>query len=91
MRLVCDVTHVGIRFSGLAVLARSRACALTSDTFQFQREATGGPKWLTTTAYAILAAIVATWLALTWWALRRAEPERPRREPTPRGAVPAAA
>ena len=74
-----------------AILARSRAGALTSDTFQLQREATGGPKWLTTTADAILAAIVATWLALTCWALRRAEPERPRRAPAPRRAVPAAA
>jgi hypothetical protein len=74
-----------------AVPAHSRAGAMTSDTFQLQREATGGPKWLTTTAYAILAAIVATWLALTCWALRRAEPDRPRRAKAPRAAVPAAA
>ena len=55
---------------------------LTSDTFLLQREATGGPKWLTSTAYLVLATIVAAWLALTCWALRRAQP---------RGAVLAAA
>ena len=57
-----------------AVLPRSRSGAMTSDTFQLQREATGGPRWLTSTAYVILASIVASWLALTAWALRRAQP-----------------
>jgi hypothetical protein len=57
-----------------AVPPQSRSGPMTSDTFQLQREATGGPKWLTSTAYLILAAIVATWLALTCWALRRAQP-----------------
>jgi hypothetical protein len=57
-----------------AVPPRSRSGAMTSDTFQLQREATGGPTWLTSTAYLILAGIVASWLALTSWALRRAQP-----------------
>ncbi len=57
-----------------AVPPRSRSGAMTSDTFQLQREATGGPRWLTSIAYAILASIVASWLALTAWALRRAQP-----------------
>jgi hypothetical protein len=57
-----------------AVPPRSRAGVMTSDTFQLQREATGGPRWLTSTAYLILASIVASWLALTAWALRRAQP-----------------
>ena len=57
-----------------AVPPRSRSGPMTSDTFQLQREATGGPKWLTSTAYVILASIVASWLALTAWALRRAQP-----------------
>jgi hypothetical protein len=67
-----------------AVPPQGRSGPMTSDTFQLQREATGGPKWLTTTAYAILAAIVAVWVALTAWALRQAEPERASRAPTPR-------
>jgi hypothetical protein len=57
-----------------AVPPQARSGAMTSDTFQLQREATGGPTWLTSTAYLILAAIVASWLALTSWALRRAQP-----------------
>jgi hypothetical protein len=51
----------------------ARKSAMTSDTFQLQREATGGPRWLTGIAY-VLASIVASWLALTAWALRRAQP-----------------
>jgi hypothetical protein len=57
-----------------AVPPHSRSGAMTSDTFQLQREATGGPRWLTSTAYLILASIVASWLALAAWALRRAQP-----------------
>jgi hypothetical protein len=48
---------------------------MTSDTYQLQREATGGPTWLTTLAYAILGGIVALWIALTAWNLRRIEPD----------------
>jgi hypothetical protein len=51
-----------------------RGGPMTSDTYQLQREATGGPGWLTTIAYAILAAIVALWVGLTAWNLRRIEP-----------------
>ena len=51
-----------------------RSGVLTSDTFLLQREATGGPAWLQTAAYAVLAAIVAVWLALVAWALGLAEP-----------------
>jgi hypothetical protein len=51
-----------------------RSGPLTSDTFQLQREARGGPRWLTTLAYALLAAIVAGWVALTGWSLRQGEP-----------------
>jgi hypothetical protein len=54
----------------------ARAGAMPADTFLLQREATGGPGWLEATAYAALAAIVAVWLALVAWALRRAEPPR---------------
>jgi hypothetical protein len=50
---------------------------MVADTFLLQREATGGPGWLTSTAYVVLAAIVATWLVLLAWALRLAEPPRP--------------
>jgi hypothetical protein len=50
-----------------------RSGPLTSDTFQLQREARGGPRWLTTLAYALLAAIVAGWVALTAWSLRQGE------------------
>jgi hypothetical protein len=57
-----------------AVPPHSRSGPMTSDTFQLQREATGGPRWLTSTAYLVLASIVAAWLALTCWALRRAQP-----------------
>jgi len=60
-----------------AIPPRSRSGPMTSDTFQLQREATGGPTWLTSTAYLILASIVASWLALTSWALRRAQPVSP--------------
>src|SRR5919204_2379221 len=63
---------------GVPVAARSGP--MTADTFLLQREARGGPGWLTTTAYAVLAAIVAVWLALLTWALRMAEP-RGREEP----------
>ena len=58
---------------GVPVAARSGP--MTSDTFILQREARGGPRWLTTTAYAVLAVIVAIWLGLLTWALRLAEPD----------------
>jgi hypothetical protein len=57
---------------GVPVAARSGP--MTSDTFILQREARGGPKWLTTTAYVVLAVIVAIWLVLLTWALGLAEP-----------------
>jgi hypothetical protein len=57
---------------GVPVGARSGA--MTSDTFLLQREATGGPGWLEAVAYAVLAAVVAIWLALVAWALGLAEP-----------------
>ena len=57
---------------GIPVAARSGP--MTADTFILQREARGGPRWLTTTAYAVLAAFVAIWLALLTWALGLAEP-----------------
>jgi hypothetical protein len=60
---------------GVPVAARSGP--MVADTFLLQREATGGPGWLTSSAYALLAAIVATWLVLLAWALRLAEPPRP--------------
>jgi AcrR family transcriptional regulator len=56
---------------GIPVAARSGP--MVADTFLLQREARGGPAWLTTTAYAILAAIVAVWLGL----LVGARPRRP--------------
>jgi hypothetical protein len=67
---------------GVAVAARSATMA--SDTFILQREARGGPAWLTTTAYVVLAIVVAVWLALLAWALGLAEP---RRQPRPRATV----
>jgi hypothetical protein len=57
---------------GVPVAARSGP--MTADTFILQREARGGPAWLTTTACAVLAVIVAIWLALLTWALGLAEP-----------------
>jgi len=57
---------------GVPVAARSGP--MVADTFLLQREARGGPGWLTTTAYAVLAAIVAVWLGLLTWALGLAEP-----------------
>ena len=60
-----------------AVAPRPRSGPMVADTFLLQREAKGGPGWLTSTAYALLAAIVATWLVLLAWALRLAEPPRP--------------
>jgi hypothetical protein len=48
--------------SGVPVAARSEP--MVADTFLLQREARGGPGWLTTMAYAVLAAIVAIWLGL---------------------------
>jgi hypothetical protein len=65
------------RRTGVPVAARSGA--MTSDTFLLQREATGGPGWLEAVAYAMLAAIVAVWLALVAWALGLAEPRDPVR------------
>ncbi len=61
-----------------------RAGAMQADTFILQREARGGPAWLTTTAYVVLAIIVAIWLALLSWALGLAEPRGPAR---PRATV----
>jgi hypothetical protein len=52
---------------------RARSGALVSETFLLQREARGGPAWLELTAYALLAVIVAVWVALIAWALRAAE------------------
>jgi hypothetical protein len=57
---------------GVPVAARSGP--MVADTFLLQREARGGSGWLTTTAYAVLAAIVAIWLGLLTWALGLAEP-----------------
>jgi hypothetical protein len=62
---------------GIPVAARSGP--MVADTYLLQREARGGPAWLTTTAYAVLAAIVAVWLALLTWALGLAEPRAPAR------------
>jgi hypothetical protein len=65
------------------VPARPRSGAMQADTFILQREARGGPAWLTTTAYTILGIVVAVWLALLAWALGLAEPGRqPRRRAT---------
>jgi hypothetical protein len=65
------------------VPVRPRAGAMQADTFILQREARGGPAWLTTTAYAVLGIVVAIWLALLAWALGLAEPGRhPRRRAT---------
>jgi hypothetical protein len=58
--------------AGVPVAARSGV--MTADTFLLQREATGGPGWLQAVAYAVLAAMVAVWLALVAWALGLAEP-----------------
>jgi hypothetical protein len=63
-----------------AVPAAPRSGALTADTFLLQREATGGPGWLRAAAYAVVAAVVAVWLALVAWALGLAEPARAARE-----------
>jgi hypothetical protein len=57
---------------GIPVAKRSGP--MTADTYILQREARGGPRWLTTTAYAVLALFVAIWLALLTWALGLAEP-----------------
>jgi hypothetical protein len=67
---------------GVPVAARSGP--MVSDTFILQREARGGAAWLTTTAYAILATVVAVWLGLLAWALGLAEP---RRQPRQRATV----
>jgi hypothetical protein len=66
------------------VPARPRSGAMQADTFILQREARGGPAWLTTTAYAILGIVVAVWLGLLAWALGLAEP---RRQPRQRATV----
>ena len=69
--------------AGVPVAPRSGP--MQSDTFILQREARGGPAWLTTTAYAVLAIVVAVWLGLLAWALGLAEPRRqPRRRATVR-------
>ena len=41
----------------------------------------GGPGWLTTTAYAVLAIVVAVWRGQPAWALGLAEPRREPRRP----------
>jgi hypothetical protein len=65
------------------VPARPRSGAMRADTFILQREARGGPTWLTTAAYAVLGVVVAVWLGLLTWALGLAEPRRqPRRRAT---------
>jgi hypothetical protein len=65
------------------VPVRARAGLMAADTFILQREARGGPAWLTTTAYAVLGIVVAVWLGLLAWALGLAEPGRhPRRRAT---------
>jgi hypothetical protein len=66
------------------VPARPRSGAMQADTFILQREARGGPAWLTTIAYAVLAVVVAVWLGLLAWALGLAEP---RRQPRQRATV----
>jgi hypothetical protein len=66
------------------VPARPRTGAMQADTFILQREARGGPAWLTTTAYAVLGVVVAVWLGLLAWALGLAEPGR---QPRPRATV----
>ena len=56
---------------------------MRADTFILQREARGGPAWLTTTAYAVLGIVVAVWMGLLAWALGLAEPRRhPRQRAT---------
>ena len=45
-----------------AFRSRPRSGAMRADTFILQREARGGPAWLTTTAYAVLGVVVAVWL-----------------------------
>ena len=62
----------------------ARAGLMQADTFILQREARGGPAWLTTTAYAVLGLVVAVWLGLLAWALGLAEP---RRQPRQRATV----
>jgi hypothetical protein len=70
------------------VPVQRRSGALTSETFQLQREATGGPGWLTTAAYSLLAGVAAGWIALSAWSLRLAQgPRRRREEGAPRPAV----
>jgi hypothetical protein len=65
------------------VPVRARAGLMAADTFILQREARGGPAWLTTTAYAVLGIVVAVWLGLLAWALGLAEPGRhPRQRAT---------
>src|SRR3954447_664865 len=73
------------------VPATPRSGPLTSETFQLQREATGGPGWLTAAAYSLLAGIAAGWIALSAWSLRLAQGPRRRREEPARGRRQAAA
>jgi hypothetical protein len=53
--------------------AVARSGPLPSDTFQLQREARGGPAWLTTLAYLLLLLVVCGWMAVTAWSVRLAE------------------
>jgi len=64
---------------------------MESDTFQLQREATGGPRWLTTLAYALLLAMAAGWLWVTGWGLHVGEVRSRRPERVSPGAGVAAA
>src|SRR4029450_8963435 len=58
------------------VPGRPRAGLMQADTFILQREARGGPAWLTTTAYAVLGIVVAVWLGLPGWGPRPPRPPR---------------
>jgi hypothetical protein len=69
------------------VPVHARTMAMASETFLLQREARGGPAWMETTAYALLAAIVALWVALVAWALRAAEGGRTGGPPAAGGPV----
>jgi hypothetical protein len=77
--------HRRLPAPGAAVRARRLRCARGRARCRptpslLQREATGGPRWLTTTAYAVLGVVVAVWLGLLAWALGLAEPRRQARQ-----------
>ncbi|MGH3441880.1 MAG: hypothetical protein ACRDUY_07530 [Nitriliruptorales bacterium] len=59
------------------------------DRLLLQREAKEVPAWLTTTANALLFAILVLWIATFGWGLRRLEPSPNRdREPSGQAARP---